>query len=158
MGTDAMKNILVLVGNASRARILNVQGRAVSLLDDLTHPASRAKGRDLASDKPGRAFDDSGGGAGPQRSAMEPPTDPHEVEVGIFAREVARRLSIHARRGRFPELLLLAPPRFLGRVKAALEPAIARRIVASVSHDYTAKTDEELLAILTEMGAVSEPA
>jgi protein required for attachment to host cells len=147
-----MKNILVMVGNASRAQLWSVQHGALAPLETLDHPLSRAKGIELTSDRPGRAFDDTGGGAGPQRSAMDPTTDPHEVQLRAFAREVARRLTIQARRGRYPEILLLAPPRFLGRVRAELDPAIARRVVASVSHDYTAKDAAELVEILAGLG------
>lgn len=146
-----MKNLLLLVANGSRARLYRVRGGRLELIEHLAHPASRARGADLVSDRPGRAFDDSGG-AGPHRSGMEPPTDPREVEHLAFAREVARRVAIHTRRTRTAEVLLMAPPRFLGRVKAALDPGVLRRVAASVSHDYTAKADAELVAILETFG------
>jgi protein required for attachment to host cells len=146
-----MKRILLVVANASRARIYQVHSGQLEVMETLQHPASRARASELVSDRPGRAFDDNGGG-GPHRSSMTPPTDPHEVEMLAFAREVGRRTSIQARRGRFPELLLFAPPRFLGRLKAAIDPVVARRIVASVSHDYTSRDDPELATILEGFG------
>jgi protein required for attachment to host cells len=145
-----MKNILLIVANASRARLFRVHGGILLPLEALAHPASRAKVADLVSDRPGRAFDDSSGG--PRRAGMEPHTDPHEVELLAFARQVARRAAIHARRGHYPEVLLVAPPRFLGRVKLALDPGVAKRIVASVSHDYTLKDEAELVAMLETLG------
>ena len=146
-----MKDILVIVANASRARLFHVHGGQLERLESLKHPESRSKGSELESDKPGRAFDDSGGG-GPHRSGMEPPTDPHDNELRAFAREVARRASILARRGHYRDLLVVAPPRFLGRVKSELDAEVAKRIVATVSHDYTAKTEAELDDILETLG------
>ncbi|MDP2314305.1 MAG: host attachment protein [Pseudomonadota bacterium] len=146
-----MKDILVIVANASRARLYRVHVGVLERLESLSHPQSRSKGAELASDRPGRAFD-TGTGPGPHRSGMEPETDPHEHEAEVFAREVARRGSILARRGRYPELLVVAPARFLGHVKSDLDAEIAKRIVATVSHDYTAKTDADLVEILQGLG------
>ncbi len=150
-----MKDILVIVGNASRARLYGVHHGVLERLESLAHPESRAKASELLTDKPGRALDATGGEAGPHRSGMEPHTEPHDVELDQFAKQVARRGSIQARRGHYTELLLIAPPRFLGRVKMALEEPVARRIVATVSHDYTAKTDSELVEVLETLGVRS---
>ncbi|MDP2307804.1 MAG: host attachment protein [Pseudomonadota bacterium] len=150
-----MKDILVIVGNASRARLYSVRHGVLERLESLAHPESRAKVSELLTDRPGRAFDSTGAGhseGSPQRSGMEPHTDPHDLEIEAFAKQVARRASIHARRGHFAELLLIAPPRFLGRLKIALDEAVARRIVATVSHDYTSKTDSEVVDILETLG------
>ncbi len=145
-----MKNILLIVANASRARLFQVRGGTLEEIEALSHPESRAKGVELETDRPGRGYDQTGGG--PHKSAMEPPTDPHETEMIAFAREVARRASIHARRGRYPEVLLFAPPRFLGRVKVALDAGVAKRVAATVSHDYTMKDEAELVDILQTLG------
>jgi protein required for attachment to host cells len=150
-----VKTLLVVVANGWRARIWAVRDGEIEELEALTHPESRAKGIDLESDRPGRAFDDAGGGQ--HRSAMEPPTDKREVEQNSFARTLARKVSIHTRKGRFPQVLLMAPPRFLGRLKAALEPPIARRVFTSVSHDYTMKTQSELLDVLRDLGVLVAP-
>lgn len=149
-----MRDILVIVGNASRARLYGVRHGILERLESLAHPESRAKVSELVTDRPGRAFDPAGGAHrdAARRSGMEPHTDPHDVEVDAFAKQVARRASIQARRGRFTELLLIAPPRFLGRVKVALDEPVAGRIVATVSHDYTAKTDAEVLDVLETLG------
>lgn len=153
-----MKNLLLIVANSSRARLYRVRAGRLELLERLEHPESRVRASDLVTDRPGRGQDDSGGL--PHRSTMDPAEDPHEHEMIVFAREVARRTAILARRGRYPEVLLMAPPRFLGRVKSALDPGVARRIVASVSHDYTTKADAELVDILGTFGvraALPEP-
>lgn len=150
-----MKDILVIVGNASRARLYGVHHGVMEPIESLAHPESRAKGSDLVTDRPGRAFDSTGGGrsdTGPHRSGMEPHTEPHDVELEAFAKQVARRASIQARRGHYTELLMIAPPRFLGRVKLGLDEQVAKRIVATVSHDYTSKTDSELVEVLETLG------
>lgn len=148
-----MKNILLIVANASRARLYRVRQGQLERLESLNHPESRAKIVELVSDRQGRQHDDSGPAkAGPHRSGVDQPVDPHENEMLAFAREVARRVSIQARRGKYPEVIVFAPPRFLGRVKAALEDEIAKRVVASVSHDYTTKDENEIVDILQTLG------
>lgn len=144
-----MRDILVIVGNASRARLYGVHRGVLERLESLAHPESRARASALGD---GTGAEVTGGAAGPHRSVREPHTDTHDVELDQFAKQVARRASIHARRGHYTELLLIAPPRFLGRVKLALEEPVARRIVATVSHDYTVKTDSELVGVLETLG------
>lgn len=151
-----MKNILVIVANASHARLYGVHHGVLERLESLAHPESRAKVRELVTDDRGRAYDaTSAGGQGdrsPPKSGVDSQTDPHEVELEAFAKQLARRASIQARRGRYSDLLLMAPPRFLGRVKVALDDQVARRIVATVSHDYTSKSDAEIAEVLETLG------
>ncbi len=149
-----MKDILVIVANASRARLFHVHGGQLERLESLKHPESRSKGTELKSDKPGGNTDatrEARERGITSQGGMEPP-DPHDNELRAFAREVARRASILARRGHYRDLLVVAPPRFLGRVKSELDAEVAKRIVATVSHDYTAKTEAELVDILETLG------
>ena len=61
-----MSQAWIVVADSARARIFEADSHSGSCSEvaDLTHPASRAHERDLASDRPGRAFDRSGGRLG----------------------------------------------------------------------------------------------
>jgi protein required for attachment to host cells len=83
---------------------------------DLSHPESRLHDTELSSDLPGRTFDIQGQG----RHGMEPATDPKEREAQAFAAEIARHIERGRHEGNFDGLVLIAPPKFLGRLRAEL--------------------------------------
>lgn len=60
-----------------------------------------------------------------------------------FMKEAARRLDNAAREGQFDRLVLIAPPRALGWLRAALGPA-ADRVEATDPHERTQETAEAL--------------
>jgi len=133
------QNTFVLVADASRARLFRrEESGALALLEEHEHPGSRAHNRDLTTDKPGTTF--SGGGVSKGRSSMEPRTEPQEVEAEKFARELgdllARSFDAHA----FDELIIAAPPKFLGLLRETLathKDHVERRVKMWVEKDYT---------------------
>jgi protein required for attachment to host cells len=94
----------------------------------LDNPPTREQG----TDRPGR-YPDSGEG---QRSAVQT-TDWHEMAEADFAKEFAERLNKAAYHKRFDRLVLVAPPKVLGDLRAAVTDTLSQRIVAEVRHDLT---------------------
>jgi protein required for attachment to host cells len=119
----------VLVTDASRARIFEVNARAKGwkLVRELAHPESRAHGRDIVSDKAGHT----------NLSAMEPPTPPKEVEAEHFAGDLAAQLTRGLGPSGYSRLVLVAPPHFLGLLRARLPAQVQKRVSASLDKDYT---------------------
>ena len=113
-----MKSTWIVVAESARARIFTMSGIAGKLQEvtDLSHPESRLHDTELSSDLPGRTFDIQGQG----RHAMEPATDPKEREAQAFATEIARHIERGRHEGNFDALVLVAPPKFLGRLRAEL--------------------------------------
>jgi protein required for attachment to host cells len=149
------RRTFVLVADASRARLyLQTQGSAqISLLEEFAHPESRAKAKDLMADKPGRSF--SSGGMTEARSAKEYRTDPKEVEFEKFARELGHRLASHWDAHAFEDLVIAAPPKFLGLLRAALathHDGVSNRVVAWHEKDFTAVTDVRELSERLSLG------
>jgi len=145
------RKTFVLVADASRARLyLGSEGEAkpkLSLLEEFEHPKSRAKNMDLASDGPGRPLDSVAMNSA--RSATDPRPDPKEVEAEKFARELGHRLASHCDAHAFDDLVIVAPPKFLGLLRSALathHDHVANRVVAWHEKDYTALTDVRELA------------
>jgi protein required for attachment to host cells len=142
----------VLVADASRARLFahepheNTPGKFV-LLEEFDHPASRAKVADIMADKPGRTF--SSGPMTAARSAKEYRTDPKQVEAEKFVRELSRHLVSSFDAHAFDALVVAAPPKFLGLLRAALAQQhdhVSERVIAWHEKDYTSITDLAELA------------
>ncbi|HEV2970026.1 MAG TPA: host attachment protein [Pirellulales bacterium] len=129
----------ILVADASRARVFSVPennkpNQPWLLKKELDHPASRAKATDLTTDVPGRVRQSFGAGS---RPAMDDPTDPKEVEAQAFARSLAEFLEQGFNHNRFEQLVLVAPPHFLGLLRETVSEQVANRIRHSINKDYT---------------------
>ncbi len=126
-----MSKTWIVVAESARARIFSQHKPRgpVEELQDLVHPASALHSRELTSDRQGRTFDRSRQGA---RHAMEPNKGPQEVEAEVFAREIAALLEAARRRGGLDNVVLIAPPQFLGLLTGCLDEQtqklISRRI------------------------------
>ena len=116
-----MKPTWIVVAESARARVFSMSrvGGELQEVADLSHPESRLHTRDLSSDLPGRAFDSHGEG----RHGMEQATDPKELEAQAFAVEIARHVDRSHHEGSFHSLILVAPPKFLGRLRTELSKA-----------------------------------
>ena len=140
----------ILISDASRARLFATNGKLKvwTLVQELDHPASRAKGVDIMSGAPGRTQQSSGLGS---RPAMEPPTPPKEVEAEHFAQQLAAVLEHGHGRNAFSRLILVAPPQFLGLLRKTLSAQVSKRVIASVDKDYTQLQERELPERLGEV-------
>lgn len=126
----------VVVADGARARILAGdpgKGGLELAMPELVGRA-REKGSDLVADRPGRSVDSSHVG---DRHAMEPPTDPKEVEKERFARELVQTLEAASNEGRFARLLLVAPPKMLGELRELMPARLKEKVVGEVDKDLT---------------------
>lgn len=140
--------IWVLVADAGRARILATKAGAHPLreLESLDHAAARLKGSDIAADRGGRTFDRGGHG----RHVMEPTTTPQEAAVEAWARYLATRLKAGFDQGAYDQLVLAAPPAFLGRLREVLNGGAAKVVVHSLDKDLTQHSLDEIRRALPE--------
>lgn len=124
----------VVVADEARARFLAGDALLDDLIEikDLIHPEGRMAGRDLKSDRPGRFTTGVG-----SRTAAEPHTDAETIEATRFAAEVAEVLRVAHNDGEYERLILVAPSRFLGRLRAALDPNVARAVVGEIAKDLS---------------------
>jgi protein required for attachment to host cells len=137
-----MKAIWVVVAESARGRIFTLSGIGEKLheIADLAHSESRLHSLELSSDVPGRAFDSHGQG----RHGMEQATEPHVREAQAFAVE----LSAHIERGiddkRFDALVLIAPPKFLGRLRSALSKRARDTIIGELGKNLVTADEKSL--------------
>jgi protein required for attachment to host cells len=132
-----------VVADACRARVFVDRGRREGLeeREGFASPGGREHVRDRVSDRSG--MKPAGGGQG-VRSGITPEVDPKEAETRAFARFLAENLKQHQNRQDFKELVLAAPPHFLGLLRAALDDTVSRCVVASFGKDYIALDPPEL--------------
>ncbi|MDP2305719.1 MAG: host attachment protein [Pseudomonadota bacterium] len=133
----------VIVGDAAGAKVYESDAllEELKLVDDI----SFSHGHVQRDDGEGHS-NESLPGAG--HSAEQAEHDPHKVKEERFARAVAEAVNVAAGSHRFERLIVVAPPRFLGDVRAALSHSTAKRLVASIHHDWTRLSRQDLSAQL----------
>jgi protein required for attachment to host cells len=132
----------IAVADSAHATIYaqTAPGAPLNPVPDGVLASPNLKGREIVSDRPGRSFDSAGQG----RHATESEVDPRRQQDIEFVREVATRLEDHAKRGDFDRLILVAPPRTLGDLRAALDKNAKSRIAAEIAKDFVALRPDEL--------------
>jgi protein required for attachment to host cells len=140
------KTVWVVVADEAIARVLQRQkARAVvEPVEELTDPASHARGAELGRDAHGRRAAGAPGQnpAGLTTSAGE--DDRRRIEAETFARRVAQRLTEAHNQHRFEELHIAAAPRFLGMLRKALDPHVAASVKDEIAKDLVHETEREI--------------
>lgn len=134
----------IVVCDKSRARFFMKREGSEEWVkfEEFDHPAGRAKGGDLVTDRPGRSFQSQGHD---KRAATDSRTDPREVEHQRFAHYIGDTLNSAHAQNAFERLVLVAPPQFLGLLRQELEDRVQRCVFATLDKDY-AQLDEQQLA------------
>lgn len=141
----------ILVAHEAGARVFANDGRGegLTLVESMDHPKGRARDRDIDSDRPGRSFRKDSGDA--RRASMSKSEGPHDRAVADFARLLADKLR-HARvQNQYQRLVLVAPPRFLGLLRASLDGPTSQLVLASIHKDLASSKEAELIKHLGEV-------
>lgn len=102
------------------------------------NPRSRQQG----TDRPGRVQES----ATSAHHAIEPRSDPHRAAKAAFAAHLAERLEDSG--DAFGHLVLVAPPSFLGDLRAAIGAAARRKLHGSLDKDLTHASLADIVAHL----------
>ncbi|MBM3570306.1 MAG: hypothetical protein FJX46_16305 [Alphaproteobacteria bacterium] len=140
-----------LVADAGRARIFADAGPkgAIRALagGEVENDALDRHARDIGADRPGRAPKGTGG----TRHAKEPRSEPLRLEKTSFARRLAERLESDLAAGGFERLVLVAPPAFLGALRAEMSPGLAKSIEAEIAKDLAGLAPAEQAERLNDL-------
>jgi protein required for attachment to host cells len=141
-----MRKTWVLVADSARARFFTTDTPKGPLteFEDLVHPEARAHARDLTSDRPGRAVDRGGQGRHPMGSINA--AKEHEAEE--FARAIASRLEAGRKAGQFEQVVLVAPPDFLGLLRKAISHSTAKLISCEITKSVARRTPDAIRSLL----------
>jgi protein required for attachment to host cells len=137
---------LVLTADGNRARLLRNKGTAVhvELITELELKQENPPTREQGTDRPGRAP----GADGVSRGAIEQ-TDWHQLAQERFAAEIASRLYQMAHARAFDNLIVVAPPKVLGKLRAAFHPEVTARVLAEVAKDLSAFAPADVAKLLS---------
>jgi protein required for attachment to host cells len=140
------QNALVLVGDGRKALFLRNKGtpREVELIVERELHQENPPTHEQGTDRPGR----KSGVDGASRSAVDQ-TDWHDQAEERFAAEIAETLYQMEHAHQFNELVVVAPPKMLGDLRAAFHPEVAHCVVAEVPKDLTSHPIPELSRLLS---------
>ncbi|WIG54611.1 MAG: hypothetical protein OJF61_000397 [Rhodanobacteraceae bacterium] len=130
-----MKEVWVLVADRARARLFSLAAGAPRMteIEDFVNPAARTPGHEREHAPPPRVHDRIGEG----RHAIEAHTSPREKTAAQFAATLESHLK-HARDAqRYHDLVLIAPPAFLGMLNATLDAHLRAAVVLRLPKNLT---------------------
>ena len=144
-----MEKIWVLAADNSRARIFQTTRRTVleKEIESIVHPASRQQSQELYTDRPGRTVHPT---SGDQRKAYAPSTDPKKYEVQQFAKALVEKINKAAMENKYEKIYIIAPPSFLGMLRAGMDNHTRERIKGEVDKNVTQLKMEEIRKHLPE--------
>jgi protein required for attachment to host cells len=136
-----MATTWIIAADASRARVLQVAGRErLDEVENLLNPEGRLQNREINTDAKGRF-------AGPDRpgghsSDDEERTVDHASEM--FAKRVGDYLEKARTDHRFDQLVLVAPPKFLGALRKELGKEVGKLVAHELPKDLSWFNEREL--------------
>ena len=133
-------SILVVVADASRARILSTREDPGELyeVEDLVHPESRQREQDLVAEGMGS---DSGGYG---RQLMGHENAAHEREADIFAKELCDLIDKRRQHEKLRRVYLVAAPHFLGLLRARLSKQCTSLVSDEVAKNLVTHSLEDI--------------
>lgn len=137
-----MSKTWVLVADAAKARLFELPRRGANLTEIAcyTNPDGRSPGQHPNHGRLPRAQESMG----PARHAIEPRTTLRDKHAKHFAGTLSDIVQRGRLEGRYDNLVLMAPPRFLGALHDSLDEQTSKRIVGEVDNDLLALTPAEL--------------
>lgn len=131
---DGQKAILLRNHDADSSPDLRVVA-----FDKIQNPPTHMQGVS----RPGRVSESQQGVT--RKSSFEE-ADFHLLAKEKFARDLAERINSAADLGEFDRLVVFAPPKTLGELRAHFSPEANRRIVAAINRDLTRHPTEDIEA------------
>jgi protein required for attachment to host cells len=139
-----MATTWIVAADESRARVLQVARpeKRLDEVENLLNPEGRLQDRELQSDAEPR-FSGHGGVGKPGSAPTGGPASDREAQGAVehsartFARQVGRYLEKARIEHRFDELVLVAPPKFLGALRKELDKEVAKLVKDELPKDLS---------------------
>ena len=138
--------IWVVTANTNTCRFYNYDKNhsKLSLLKEISRPEIRLKASDsLTTDRPGHyQINESA------RGAYSPHTEPKEVEIDNFSREIAQELNKGRNANAYEKLILIALPHMHGLLDLHLNKHVKELVINSIQKDLQHLNNMELVEFL----------
>ncbi len=117
--------------------------QSLLLIKEIKHPENKLRDIELTSDKPGHYKSGMSG-----RGAFSQRTDPKEILIDDFAREIARELDHGRTVNAYSGIVLFALPHMHGLIKQHMNPHVRTLITHAVEKDVMKISTKELLDLI----------
>ena len=143
-----MNTTWILVADSSKADFYAAKGLdgQLQLVLSLSHDIGRAHASNLTTDLPGSHSDKSGAG----RHSLDERTDPKELELIHFVKEINNRLNTGRINHLFDRLVIVAAPHLLGIIRQLMDPHTAKLITHEIGKHLTHLAPKELAEYVFE--------
>ena len=137
-----MTTTWILSANRSSASLFesNWPGNLMRRIQDVNHPQGRMQNREINTDKPGRIFDSFG----QARHSTSQKQEPTEHIAQQFALNLAELLHKGRLTHAYDRLILIAEPKFLGVLRAALDKNTTSLIIQTVNKELVDVKEADL--------------
>jgi protein required for attachment to host cells len=125
-----MSTTWIVAADESRARVLQVTDREqrFTQVEDLSNPAGRMQDRELETDARDRF---------PGGNSWEPRVGAVEHASELFAKRVGDYLDVARQEKRYDQLVLVAPPKFLGALRKELHKEVQKLVADELPKDLS---------------------
>lgn len=138
--------IWVIVADSNHCRIYSYHRKPLhlKLIKEIAHDEIKHKKSEyLTSDRPGHYQTKD-----TARGAYSPHTDPKEIELIKFAREISRFTNQSRIKRKYNKLIMIAEPHMSGVILQQLDKNVESLIIKNIKKDYMHITDKDLLTYL----------
>lgn len=145
MMSSAQHLTWVLITDSNTCRLYNYSQKPdqLTLVKEIKHPENKLRDIELTSDKPGH-YKASGSAHG----AFSQQSDPKEIKIEAFSREIAKELDHGRNAHAYEKLILIAPPHMSGLLFQHLNKHVMDLVTHNIKKDIPHLTDHELLDFL----------
>jgi len=135
----------VVTSDSNTCRIFHYIKKAnqLTLLKEIRHPENKLRDIDLTSDKPGHYKSSSS-----THGAYAQPSDPKEIKVEGFSREIAKELDHGRSTNAYENLIVIAPPHMNGLIFQHINKHVKNLVTHNIEKDVVHLPDQELLTFL----------
>lgn len=137
-----MKKQWIVVADAARARVFarDAANSGLTLLDTLKHSESEAHEGDLRTGGKGEVHDSGGSG----QHQADPQTSTSEKHAGFFAKELVDHIKSGFNDDQFDQLVIVADPQFLGRVRDKLDHPLNQALIKTIDKNWAQHDERQI--------------
>lgn len=140
--------IWIVTANSNTCRIYNYakSPQEMSLIKEINHPENKLKKSELlTSEKPGHYQTDTSA-----RGTYSPRTDPKDVEIDNFSREIANELNQGRNANAYTNLIIITSAHMNGLLSHHLDKNVAALVKKEIQKDVMQLPNHELIEFLKD--------
>ena len=135
----------VLITNSNTCRIYHYikKSNQLTLVKEIQHPENKLRDIDLTSDRPGHYK-----GGGSSHGAFSQQSDPKEIKVDDFSKEIATELDHGRTTHLYEKLIVIARPHMNGLLFQHINKHVNDLVTHKIEKDLLHSTERELIDFL----------